>query len=148
MISLSFPFTEEKIRALKVGDFVSIGEVMGVVKEMSALSTKIINMRNEEVTIPNAVLVGSAIKNYTGAFGGEDYTVLNLSLDVTPVKMRRPFYEPLTAAPSPPGGTTRPPRSTPRGRGVRSRRRLPPRSAARASRSAVKVAIRPNCLSP
>jgi len=56
-------------RALKVGDFVSIGEVTGVVKEMSALSTKIINMRNEEVTIPNAVLVGSAIKNYTGASG-------------------------------------------------------------------------------
>ena len=56
-------------RALKVGDFVSVGEVMGVVKEMSALSTKIINMRNEEVTIPNAVLVGSPIKNYTGAFG-------------------------------------------------------------------------------
>ena len=56
-------------RALKVGDFVSIGEVMGVVKEMGALSTKIINMRNEEVTIPNAVLVASPIKNFTGAFG-------------------------------------------------------------------------------
>lgn len=35
---------------------------------------------------------------YTGAFGGEDYTVLNLRLDVTPVKMRRPLYEPLDAA--------------------------------------------------
>jgi small-conductance mechanosensitive channel len=56
-------------RALKVGDFVSIGEVTGVVKEMAALSTKIVNMRNEEVTIPNAVLVSTAIKNYTGAFG-------------------------------------------------------------------------------
>ena len=56
-------------RALKVGDFVCIGEVTGVVKEMSALSTKIINMRNEEVTIPNAVLVNSPIKNYTGATG-------------------------------------------------------------------------------
>jgi small-conductance mechanosensitive channel len=56
-------------RALKVGDFVSIGEVTGVVKEMSVLSTKIINMRNEEVTIPNAVLVNNPIKNFTGAFG-------------------------------------------------------------------------------
>ncbi len=56
-------------RALKVGDFVSIGEVTGVVREMSALSTKIINMRNEEVTIPNAVLVGNPIKNFTGASG-------------------------------------------------------------------------------
>jgi len=52
-------------RALKVGDFVSIGEVTGVVKEMSVLSTKIINMRNEEVTIPNAVLVNNPIKNFT-----------------------------------------------------------------------------------
>ena len=56
-------------RALKVGDFVSIGEVTGVVKEMSVLSTKIINMRNEEVTIPNAVLVNNPIKNFTGAVG-------------------------------------------------------------------------------
>ena len=52
-------------RALKVGDFVSIGEVTGVVKETGVLSTKIINMRNEEVTIPNAVLVGNPIKNFT-----------------------------------------------------------------------------------
>jgi small-conductance mechanosensitive channel len=56
-------------RALKVGDFVSVGEVMGVVKETGALSTKIINMRNEEVTIPNAVLVNNPIKNFTGAAG-------------------------------------------------------------------------------
>ena len=52
-------------RALKVGDFVSIGDVTGVVKETGVLSTKIINMRNEEVTIPNAVLVGNSIKNFT-----------------------------------------------------------------------------------
>jgi small-conductance mechanosensitive channel len=56
-------------RALRVGDFVSVGEVMGVVKEMGVLSTKIINMRNEEVTIPNAVLVGNPIKNYTSGAG-------------------------------------------------------------------------------
>lgn len=35
---------------------------------------------------------------YTGAFGGEDYTVVNLTLDVTPVVITRPLYEPLTAA--------------------------------------------------
>ena len=52
-------------RALHVGDFVSIGEVVGVVKEMGALSTKLVNMRNEEITIPNAVLVGNPIKNYS-----------------------------------------------------------------------------------
>jgi hypothetical protein len=40
-----------------------------VVSEVGALSTKIINMRNEEVTIPNAVLVGSPIKNYSRLAG-------------------------------------------------------------------------------
>ena len=52
-------------RALKAGDFVSVGDVSGVVREMNVLSTKIINMRNEEVTLPNALLVGAPIKNYT-----------------------------------------------------------------------------------
>jgi len=56
-------------RALSVGDFVDIGENVGVVSEVGALSTKMINMRNEEVTIPNAVLVGSPIKNYSRLAG-------------------------------------------------------------------------------
>ena len=68
-------------RALKVGDFVSIGDVMGVVKESGVLSTKIINMRNEEVTIPNAVLVGNPIKNYTSA-GGEKGTLVSTSVTI------------------------------------------------------------------
>lgn len=56
-------------RALSVGDFVDIGETVGVVSEVGVLSTKVINMRNEEVTIPNAVLVGNPIKNYSRLAG-------------------------------------------------------------------------------
>lgn len=56
-------------RALSVGDFVDIGQNIGVVSEVGALSTKVINMRNEEVTIPNAVLVGNPIKNYSRLAG-------------------------------------------------------------------------------
>ena len=56
-------------RALSVGDFVDLGDTVGVVSEVGALSTKIINMRNEEVTIPNAVLVGNPIKNYSRLAG-------------------------------------------------------------------------------
>ena len=56
-------------RALSVGDFVDIGQNVGVVSEVGALSTKVINMRNEEVTIPNAVLVGNPIKNYSRLAG-------------------------------------------------------------------------------
>ena len=68
-------------RALRVGDFVSIGEVTGVVKEMGMLSTKVINMRNEEVTIPNAVLVGNPIKNYTSA-GGERGALISTTVTI------------------------------------------------------------------
>lgn len=35
---------------------------------------------------------------YSGAQGGEDYTVLRMGLDVSPVQIRRPFYTPLPAA--------------------------------------------------
>lgn len=52
-------------RALRVGDYVKINEVEGVVQELSTLSIKIVNVRNEEITIPNAALVGSAIFNYS-----------------------------------------------------------------------------------
>jgi cyanophycinase len=36
---------------------------------------------------------------YSGAFGGEDYTVVEIALDVTPVAMQLPLYVPV----SPPG---------------------------------------------
>ena len=32
---------------------------------------------------------------YSGAFGGEDYSVMNIALDVTPVRLSRPLYRPL-----------------------------------------------------
>ncbi len=38
---------------------------------------------------------------FTGAWGGEDYTVVRVYLDITPVRLRNPLYQPLTAAPAP-----------------------------------------------
>ena len=56
-------------RALRKGDFVAVSGVEGVVTEMGALATKLVTMRNEEVTIPNSVLVGNAIRNYSKLAG-------------------------------------------------------------------------------
>jgi len=36
---------------------------------------------------------------FTGALGGEDYTVLNLRLDVLPVRVQQPFYKPISPMP-------------------------------------------------
>jgi small-conductance mechanosensitive channel len=52
-------------RALKAGDFVEAGDTMGTVSEVGLLSTKIVTPRREEVTIPNAVVVGGKVTNYS-----------------------------------------------------------------------------------
>lgn len=56
-------------RALRRGDFVRVNDVEGVVSEVAALATKVVNVRNEEVTIPNSVLVASPIHNYSKLAG-------------------------------------------------------------------------------
>ncbi len=52
-------------RALRKGDFVELNDVQGVVTEVASLATKIVNVRNEEITIPNSVLISSPIRNYS-----------------------------------------------------------------------------------
>ena len=52
-------------RAVRLGDFVKIGDVQGTVTHLGSLSTKIETDVNEEVTIPNAVVVSHLITNYS-----------------------------------------------------------------------------------
>jgi small-conductance mechanosensitive channel len=52
-------------RALHPGDYVRIGETEGVVTALGLLSTKVRTLRQEEVTVPNAVVVGASVKNYS-----------------------------------------------------------------------------------
>lgn len=53
-------------RAVRIGDFVKIGDVEGTVTHLGVLSTKIKTLlRNEEVTIPNAVVVSQTTTDYT-----------------------------------------------------------------------------------
>lgn len=51
-------------RALSRGDCVRIGEIEGVVTEVNLLSTRVITIQGEEVTFPNTVVVGGAVKNF------------------------------------------------------------------------------------
>jgi small-conductance mechanosensitive channel len=52
-------------RALKAGEYVCVGEHEGTVTEVGALSTKLRTKRNEEINLPNAMLVSSTTKNYS-----------------------------------------------------------------------------------
>jgi small-conductance mechanosensitive channel len=56
-------------RALRRGDFVRINDIEGVVSEVASLATKVVNVRNEEITIPNSVLIASPIHNFSKLAG-------------------------------------------------------------------------------
>jgi small-conductance mechanosensitive channel len=52
-------------RAVRLGDFVRIGDVEGTIAHLGSLSTKIKTEQREDVTIPNSVVVSSPIVNYS-----------------------------------------------------------------------------------
>ncbi len=52
-------------RALRPGDFVQIGESEGYVVDLGALSTKLRNRLDQEVTVPNSVVVATRIINHS-----------------------------------------------------------------------------------
>lgn len=62
-------------RALKKGERVRIDDTEGIVGSVGLLSTKIVTYRNEEVTIPNVVVVGRQIRNYSRLAKEEGATV-------------------------------------------------------------------------
>jgi small-conductance mechanosensitive channel len=68
-------------RAIRKGDFVDINGVQGVVTEIAALATKVVTVRNEEITIPNSVVVANPIHNYS-KLGGTHGTLLTTKVTI------------------------------------------------------------------
>ncbi|WP_051377864.1 mechanosensitive ion channel family protein [Derxia gummosa] len=68
-------------RALRIGDFVTVGDTDGVVKEMGVLSVKLVNIRNEEITIPNNVMVASSVRNYS-KLAGQQGTLISTKVTI------------------------------------------------------------------
>jgi small-conductance mechanosensitive channel len=58
-------------RSLAAGDSIRAGEVEGVVSEVGLLSTKVITLLGEEVTLPNNVLVSGGVRNFSRLNGGQ-----------------------------------------------------------------------------
>ncbi len=52
-------------RALRVGDYVKIGDVEGTVTQLGVLSTKVRTLMAEDVTIPHAVVVSQTATDYS-----------------------------------------------------------------------------------
>ncbi len=67
-------------RALRPGDVVKVGNVQGIVKELGLVSVTLTTRAQEEVTIPNSVVVADAIRNFSRAPAGA--VVLSTSVTI------------------------------------------------------------------
>ena len=73
-------------RALARGDCVRVGEIEGFVTEVHLLSTRLITIQGEEVTIPNTVVVNGPVRNFGRASKGQGALVgtrLSLGYDTS-----------------------------------------------------------------
>ena len=52
-------------RAMKIGDFVSIGETMGTVESVGLLSAKIRTADNQRVRVPNSAIIDGTLTNFS-----------------------------------------------------------------------------------
>ncbi len=52
-------------RMMKPGDMVKVGDVIGRVTELGFLSTKLCTPTGHEVTLPNAILTGTSVSNFS-----------------------------------------------------------------------------------
>ncbi|TDN62743.1 mechanosensitive ion channel domain-containing protein [Paraburkholderia sp. BL10I2N1] len=69
-------------RAFRKGDLVKIGETTGIVLRVDTLSVKLVNLRQEEVTIPNALVVGAVVRNYSSLADQQGGTSLSTSVTI------------------------------------------------------------------
>lgn len=52
-------------RVFRVGDVIKVGEVTGAVTQIRLLTTRVRTIKNEEVTVPNSMIVSSHLVNYS-----------------------------------------------------------------------------------
>jgi small-conductance mechanosensitive channel len=62
-------------KSVKSGDYVRIGDIEGEVINVGSLATKLRTPRQEEITLPHSVLVGTATTNYSRLAGKEGMVV-------------------------------------------------------------------------
>jgi small-conductance mechanosensitive channel len=67
-------------RALRLGDYVRIGEVEGTVVHTGLLATKVRTRRNEEVTFPNAAVASTTITNFSRHSGEGVYARTSITI--------------------------------------------------------------------
>lgn len=68
-------------RAFRVGDRVKIGEIEGDVSEIRLQVTHVKTIKNEEITVPNSLILGSSVMNYN-AMAKEKGLILHTTVTI------------------------------------------------------------------
>lgn len=63
------------IRAYRGGEYVNIAGYEGTVTELGTFATRIRTGLGEEIVLPNALVIGAAIKNYSRVVGGSGFVL-------------------------------------------------------------------------
>ncbi len=70
-------------RPFKRGDRIKVGDVTGDVIEKTLLVTRLLTIKNEEITIPNATIISSNIVNYSAlACEGKDGLIIHATITI------------------------------------------------------------------
>lgn len=87
-------------RPFEVGDFVTIGPNTGRIAQVGWRATRLETLRNESITVPNAVIAKEAVKNYSrgGQPIGTDCTI-GIALHVPPNRVKAAVLETLHEIP-------------------------------------------------
>jgi len=85
------------MRPFRVGDFVKIVDTSGIILEKNMLLTRIRTIKNVEITIPNSLVLGSHIVNYSASVG-DPHLILHTSVTIGYDAPWRRVHELLTTA--------------------------------------------------
>lgn len=69
-------------RALKPGDFVQVAGSEGTISEVGMLATKLVTPIKHEITIPNAVLVGSTVTNFSRLADAQSGAIISTEVTI------------------------------------------------------------------
>jgi small-conductance mechanosensitive channel len=86
------------MRPFKVGDRVKIADTTGDIVEKTILVTRIQTIKNVLITIPNAMVLGSHIINYSSSAGSAEPLILHTSVTISYDAPWRKVHELLIAA--------------------------------------------------
>jgi len=88
--------------AFKLGDRVKVGDAFGDIIETTLLATRVRTIKNEDITIPNSIALGSAVTNYTreaGTLGLILHTSVTIGYDAPWRKVHQLLIDAAVATP-------------------------------------------------